>query len=839
MSRLILIEPEATENLIENPSIEVDTDGYTTVGATLTRVLTRARFGKASGQVVTDGATVNEGIFYRIDPNSQAENYTASVYVRGEGSVRVRLRDGFNGLDFTGDAVALNDDRWTRISVSGQTGGAVTDDLRLYVETTARRAVTFYVDGLQIENKHYPTSYCDGDLELDEESHDGAMYFIWTGTEHNSTSKRSERYSRGGRDRPFDEVDTNIYPTVISGLGMAPTRLNMQLFSDQERGVVNKVKAQPRTVILTFWAKADKNSNVGTPASLARLHQARRALETFLKPDRTPNVQPMAFRYEDNGRAVDFAGFYEGGLEFDGDIRFPWHNSFPVRLLCPDPYVKDDTQDVVQLTPNKGIQGADYLVARIEGEWQIVGDTPPNNNVFAIAEAPNGDVYVGGSFTSIGGVAGTNRIARWDGQNWNALAGNGIDDNSVRDIAFGADGIVYIGGQFTLIGGITHQYITRYNPATDTFATMGADPGLSDSVFGVCVDKDGFVYVAGLFFTTRLGGTTLNCMAKYSPDANVFSSIGSGPGVDDQTLKCLVDLDGLTIYFIGKFEDEVGGVGGQGLEGICSWNGLALEALSQQGIDTETSTLLGRSMAMTKDGRLYIDGNFSHVGFKDVGAIAMWNRQEWYPLGQDGDGFTIWAPGSSETSRRVNINYKGLLFIAGDFHQATGAPLAEGLVVWNGSRFSHVDIDLPPVVRGRIMIGIGDDIWVSHANQGNADASFIHTITNTGRARAYPVLDVTGPAHLIWLENQTTGEVVKFDMKVLPDEKVVVDFREGLQKAISDLRGNVNGDIHPDSSSFSLLPGDNIVAFFADDTNSDTEISLRWGVKHWGFDDIS
>lgn len=836
MSRLILIEPEATENLIENPSIEVDTGGYTIVGSTLTRVLTRARFGKASGRIVTDGAAVNEGIYYSVDPNSQDQSYAASIYIMGRANVRIRLRDQLNGLDFSSDVVTGDDRRWTRISVAGQTGGAVSNDLRLYIETTVVGVVTFYIDGLQIENKHYPTSYCDGDLELDEEPHDGAMYFIWTGTEHNSTSKRSERYSRGGRDRPFDDVDTNIYPINISGLGMAPTRLNMQLFSDQERGIVNKVKAQPRTVIITFWAKADKNTNVCTPFSLGRLHQARQALEAYLKPDRSPNVQPMAFRYEDNGRKVDFAGFYEGGLEFDGDIRFPWYNSFPVRLLCPDPYVKDDTQDVVQLTPSKEVTDGDYLVAKIEGEWQVVGTAAPNNNVFAIAEAPNGDVYVGGSFTSIGGVAGANRIARWDGENWNALETNGIDDGDVRDIAFGADGIVYIGGQFTLIGAVIHNYIASYDPSADTFSQMGAEQGLSDFVYGLCVDKDGFVYAAGFFLTTRLAGTTLNRMAKYDPDTDLFAGIGAGPGVDEHCLKCIVDLDGTTIYFVGIFD---AGIAAEDIEGVCSWNGTALQTLAQQGIDTDGSTIEVRSMALTKDGRLYIDGEFDHAGFVDVGAITMWNRQEFYPLGQEGDGLFDWAnPATQNHSRRVNINYKGLLFIAGDFQQATGAPLARGLAVWNGSRFSHTDIILPTVARGRLMIGIGDDIWVSHANAGNSDASYIHTITNTGRARAYPVLDVTGPCHLMWLENQTTGEVIKFDMELLEDEMVIIDFREGLQKAVSNLRGNVSGDIHPDSTSFSLLPGENIVAFLADGTNGDTEISLRWGVKHWGFDDL-
>src|SRR5262245_46995577 len=37
--------------------------------------------------------------------------------------------------------------------------------------------------------------------------------------------------------------------------------------------------------------------------------------------------------------------------------------------------------------------------------------------VWAVAVAPTGDVYIGGSFTGAGGVS-ANNIARWDGTHW-------------------------------------------------------------------------------------------------------------------------------------------------------------------------------------------------------------------------------------------------------------------------------------------------------------------------------------------------------------------------------------------------------------------------------------
>ena len=106
-----VIVPEATENLIENPSFEFDTAGWTVNGSALTRILTRARFGTAAGQVVTNGVVPNEGVFYRIAPNTQGEPYAGSIYVRGTGVVRVRVRDAANGHDWASSEIALSDNK--------------------------------------------------------------------------------------------------------------------------------------------------------------------------------------------------------------------------------------------------------------------------------------------------------------------------------------------------------------------------------------------------------------------------------------------------------------------------------------------------------------------------------------------------------------------------------------------------------------------------------------------------------------------------------------------------------------------------------------------------------
>jgi len=829
-----VIVPEATENLIENPSFELDTTGWTTNGSALTRVLTRARFGIASGQVVTTGAVHNEGVYYRIDPDTQGEPYAGSVYIRGSGIVRIRVRDGFNGHEWVSESIALSDNKWRRLEVVGFTRGDVSDDIRLYIETATNiQAITFYIDAAQLENKYFPTSYCDGDIEESIEPHHGYSYFRWEGARHNSTSKRSERYSGGGRWKAFEDVDVNLYPISGGGLGMGSVRLGIQQFSDQIRSIVRTTRPQPRVVTMTFWTRQDENSHACTPVSLKRLNDARQELEALVKPDRTSNVQPIKFRWEDNGRSIDFEGYYETGLEFGGDFRFPYFNSFPVRLLCPDPYAKEDSQDVQNLTPVKGVPDADYIIAKIDGEWQVPGDGAANDDVFAIGVSPNGDVYVGGEFTQIGGLA-INRIARWDGNTYHPLA-VGVDDGTVRYIAFGADGTVYVGGTFTNIGGVAHTNIASYDPATDTWATMGPGPGLSHPVHGIGVTDDGQVWVAGQF-TSDNAGLTLNSAARYDPDADTFNTMGGGGGaigLNDSPFHVIPDLNGYDTFWCGRFDNIFGGAASS-IEGVCRYNrdDDAFEACGT-GVDTNGNVDYTFRMAMSRGGKIYICGNTDHAGYLDVDQVAMYNRQEWYALGQEGDGLDP----ASVSSRWVAVEPRtGHIWFVGDFTYATGADLARAVVVWNQTRFSHVDLNLPPTAKTRTIAFHGDDVWIGHATAGNADASYVHTINNRGKATTKPVLEMTGPAEVWWLENQTTGQIIRMDLTILEDERIIIDFREGLEKAWSSLRGYIQRDILAGSDTFELLPGENKVAFMALEYDVNSEFSLRWDIRHWGFD---
>jgi len=178
--------------------------------------------------------------------------------------------------------------------------------------------------------------------------------------------------------------------------------------------------------------------------------------------------------------------------------------------------------------------------------WSPLG-SGMDKEVYALAFDSNGNLYVGGSFTTAGGVT-ANRIAKWDGTSWSAL-GSGVNDGDVSALAVDDDsGNLYVGGSFTTADGdVTVNHIAKWDGTSWSALSSGVNGG---DVYALAFDSSGNLYVGGSF--TSAGGVTANRVAKWY--GSVWSALESGVGVNDiDIVRALLYDDSGNLYAGGGF----------------------------------------------------------------------------------------------------------------------------------------------------------------------------------------------------------------------------------------------------------------------------------------------
>lgn len=142
-----------------------------------------------------------------------------------------------------------------------------------------------------------------------------------------------------------------------------------------------------------------------------------------------------------------------------------------------------------------GNSAIDYLAKWDGSSYSSVGGWGAQiGGIFTMDIATNGDLYIGGEFPL--------KAAKFDGTNWSILGSSTAINQKVRKIkVVGTD--IYIGGDFTNVAGIaTADYIARFD-GTNWHDVGG---GLNAYVTEI-VPNSGDLYVGGNF--TDAGGNTL------------------------------------------------------------------------------------------------------------------------------------------------------------------------------------------------------------------------------------------------------------------------------------------------------------------------------------------
>ena len=161
-----------------------------------------------------------------------------------------------------------------------------------------------------------------------------------------------------------------------------------------------------------------------------------------------------------------------------------------------------------------GSPAGDYIAsATLGGAWATVGNGL-NGMGYCLAKAPNGDIVVGGAFTTAGGAA-HNRIAWRDlsAGAWVAMEGGFPSGGSAAwNAEFAPDGSLYVTGNIPQMGSAA---ATAYNFVKwNGVSWSNCGTGLNNIGYGLVVDSDGSAYVTGAF--TTAGGLVVDRLGRWN-----------------------------------------------------------------------------------------------------------------------------------------------------------------------------------------------------------------------------------------------------------------------------------------------------------------------------------
>ncbi|MES3030914.1 MAG: hypothetical protein V4697_00705 [Patescibacteria group bacterium] len=229
----------------------------------------------------------------------------------------------------------------------------------------------------------------------------------------------------------------------------------------------------------------------------------------------------------------------------------------------------------------------------------------------ALALSPDESLlYVGGGFTTIGGVA-YNRLAAISIATASATpAFNPNVGGVVSALQLSSDGTtLYVGGTFTTVGGVTYNNIAAINTTTAS-ATPAFNPNLNSTVSAVALSSSGeTLYAGGLF--RAMGSTPRNNLAAISSiDGSVISSFN--PNMNNAVGALALSRDGSRLYAGGNFT-TVGGVIYNRLAAINTSNGAAISSFNPS-VTITSGGAVSALVLNSAETLLYTGGSFTGVG---------------------------------------------------------------------------------------------------------------------------------------------------------------------------------------------------------------------------------
>lgn len=781
-----IISPVAGKNWVTNPSFEKDTAGWAQTNATLVRTAGAGEFGAYGGRMLASAANGKTSTTLASVTSGTAN--VGSTYVRADSPlVQIKVTIGASSsVQFhPGDGL------FHRVETPVTAPSTTTPVIEI-IDTRTSAWTNVDIDGVQFENGvSVASTYMDGDQDA----------CAWDGAPHASTSSRDGRDGRGGQIVALDAVGLKV--TNRKGIGAPPIDVATQTLALGDGDVYQRSRSQARVITL-------ESLIVGDMAGMTTFHALRRTITDLFRPDSRAQRGPIVLRYAAAAIAKRIETYYQSGLEMD---TLDAADEKPeIKVLAPDPSWRGETEQsatVASLTTVTPVSGLALLSP--SGVWSSMGGGATQNPagppaIQAAIRLLDGRVAVAG-LLDFGGTAANDNLAVWDGTSWATLGGN-APSALITGLTLDAAGRLFASGATGTIGGITHFGIAVWTPATNTWAAFNASITGSKVVRVTYDPSTGYLWAFGVF--TAIGGVSATNLAYYNGTTWVAATTGLSGTANRGPY---IGPDG-RVYIITS-------------TGINVWSGTSW---SMWALGTNIFTLF------TANGRLYAGGNFSTIAGVAANSIAMTSGAGWQPLAQ----------GVSGEVDSLAVGPNGTLYVAGQAWTSVGGltPL-DSLAVWNGSLWSTLPVNAPDssthsqdyygvvgLSDGSLLLG-----WTTTSGTAFGTsllAQAITSVTNSGSANVYPIIEMLATGAVTMIANLTTGQVLNFAGCVLAaGELARLDLRPG-RKTFSTIFRSLISTVQPgsDLATFCLAPGANQIAVYADGGT----ITMRWQPRYWTAD---
>ncbi len=281
-----------------------------------------------------------------------------------------------------------------------------------------------------------------------------------------------------------------------------------------------------------------------------------------------------------------------------------WANPSPLFLAgtSVNAMYEDTSTDLLYL-------GLGSFVRVFDGNsYGVMGSTFGSQGVRVINKY-NGILYAGS-------ICPGRFLTRWNGTDWDT---SGINANADIAAMFVYNGELYVGGRFTSIGGINATGIAKFNGVS--WSAVGNPP------FGYCYGVSSIAeYNNELYIGGNFGDTLLNATNIMRWNGTSWNTVGNGVVGGGITYVNRLAVYNNELYIGGNFLQVNGNPGNN----ILKWDGNALSdvggGLSGNITGGGNGTVYGLQVF---DNELYAGGVFRYAAGFSAYHIAKWNGVDW------------------------------------------------------------------------------------------------------------------------------------------------------------------------------------------------------------------